>query len=63
MNKTNRDDQGDVTAYDHVRDASVDMNTHWPAFVDKDLFENYSFGLAYFDEGVGDDESIRSVRS
>jgi len=40
---TNRYDRGDVTAHDHVRDASVDMNSHWPVFVDEYLFEEYPF--------------------
>ena len=34
---TNRYDRGYVSTYDHVRDASVDMNPHWPVLVDEDL--------------------------
>lgn len=40
---TNSNDRGDVTAYDHVRDGSVDMDTHWPVFVDENLLEKDSF--------------------
>jgi len=43
LNRTNSNDRGDVTAYDHVRDGSVDMDIQWPVFVDKDLFEKHSF--------------------
>lgn len=43
LNMTNSNDRGDVTAYDHVRDGSVDMDTHWPVFVDENLFEKDSF--------------------
>ena len=42
-NKTNRNHRGDVPARDHVRDTSVDVDTHWSVFVGEDLFKEYPF--------------------
>ena len=61
--KTDRNYSGDVSAYHHVGNTSVNVNSHRFALVDKDLLEQYPSRFARVGEGVGNDESLRSVHS